>query len=367
MARKTVTTSPSELSIGRPGNSNGKSYDKGDPVFSVESIVKHYPIKTAAFRSENVRAVDGVSLEVRHGETLGLVGESGCGKSTLGRVALRLEEPTDGRIRVGDTDITALGNNQLRRLRPKLQMVFQDPLGSLNPRMTVGQAVAEPLHLHSLASGREARVRVRELFERVGLSGDHLGRYPHQLSGGQQQRVGIARALAPGPDVLILDEPTSALDVSVQATLINLLRRLQRELHLAQIFISHDLSVIGYLSDRVAVMYLGEIVELGPTTEIYEHPRHPYTGALISAVPSEDLLDHRPRLTLTGEVPSPIRPPPACRLAPRCPFVKQRCREEKQVLQHIGPDHLVACWRAVIGEITPVDFRAHAASTLLEA
>jgi oligopeptide/dipeptide ABC transporter ATP-binding protein len=328
----------------------------GQVVFALEKLVKHYPVKVAAFRSERLHAVDGVSLQVGRGETLGLVGESGCGKSTLGRISLRLEQPTQGAIRYRDTDITALGGRELRRLRPRLQMVFQDPLGSLNPRMTVGQAVAEPLHLHGIASGSEARRRVAELFERVGLAADHMSRYPHQLSGGQQQRVGIARALAPNPEVVILDEPTSALDVSVQAKLINLMRRIQREEQRAQIFISHDLSVIGYLSDRVAVMYLGEIVEIGPTAEIYEHPCHPYTGALMSAVPSENLLDRRRRMLIPGEVPSPINPPQACRFATRCPFVKKRCREEKQELRRVGENHSVACWRAAEGEISDEDF-----------
>ena len=336
----------------------------GDVTFAVDGLVKHYTVKVSAFESAKLRAVDGVSLEVSRGTTLGLVGESGCGKSTLGRVALRLEEPTAGVIRYGNTALTSLSPAALRRLRPKLQMVFQNPLGSLNPRMTVGQAVTEPLLLHDLASRREARKRVTELFERVGLSPDHLGRYPHQLSGGQQQRVGIARALASNPEVMILDEPTSALDVSVQATLINLLRKLQAQLHLTQIFISHDLSVIGYLSDRVAVMYIGEIVEIGPTREIFARPRHPYTGALISAVPGEDLLDRKLRMMLPGEVPSPIKPPPACRLAPRCPFARERCREEKQVLQPVGEGHLVACWRAVAGEISAEDFQRQAQLTL---
>ena len=270
----------------------------GKAVFAVEDLVKHYSVKVSAFHSEQLRAVDGVTLEVTRGTTLGLVGESGSGKSTLARVALRLEEPTAGVIRYGTTVLSSLSRAALRRMRPKLQMVFQNPLGSLNPRMTVGQAVAEPLHLHDIPGAGDVRTRVVELFERVGLSRDHLGRYPHQLSGGQQQRVGIARALAPNPEVMILDEPTSALDVSVQAKLINLLRNLQADLHLAQIFISHDLSVIGYLSDRVAVMYLGEIVETGPTAEIFARPRHPYTGALISAVPSDELLDHRMRMML---------------------------------------------------------------------
>lgn len=344
------------LSDGRVGTAHGGA----SPALVVSGLVKHYPVKVSAFRSEKVRAVDGVSLEVERGTTLGLVGESGCGKSTLGRVALRLEEPTAGSIRYGDLDLTRLSRRELRRLRAKLQMVFQDPLGSLNPRMTVGQAVAEPLRLHRIAAGAEARRRVRELFERVGLSPDHMARYPHQLSGGQQQRVGIARALASMPEVLVLDEPTSALDVSVQAKLVNLLRELQRELHLTQVFISHDLSVVGYLSDRVAVMYLGQIVELGPTAEIFERPRHPYTGALMSALPGDDLLDRRSRLMLPGEVPSPINPPPACRLAPRCPFVRDRCREEKQALRPVGPDHLAACWRAAEGEIGTEDFQTHA-------
>jgi oligopeptide/dipeptide ABC transporter ATP-binding protein len=337
-----------------------------DVVFAVENLVKHYTVKVSAFHSDRLRAVDGVTLGVKRGTTLGLVGESGSGKSTLGRVALRLEEPTSGVIRFGKTVLSSLSAPALRRLRPKLQMVFQNPLGSLNPRMTVGQAVAEPLRLHHIAGEGDMRTRVGELFERVGLSRDHLSRYPHQLSGGQQQRVGIARALAANPEVVILDEPTSALDVSVQATLINLLRNLQAELHLTQIFISHDLSVIGYLSDRVAVMYLGEIVETGPTTEIFQRPRHPYAGALISAVPGDELLDRRLRMMLPGEVPSPINPPPACRLAPRCPFAKERCHEEKQTLQPVAKDHLVACWRAVAGEITTDDFH-HQARLTLEA
>jgi oligopeptide transport system ATP-binding protein len=325
-------------------------------MLTVEKLVKHYPIKTGAFRTEQVRAVDGVSLTVSRGETLGLVGESGCGKSTLGRVALRLEPPTSGSIRFREVDLTRLGSRELRRLRPKLQMVFQDPLGSLNPRMKVWQTVAEPLLLHGLVAHGEVRTKVHELFDRVGLSDELFDRYPHELSGGQQQRVGIARALAPNPDLMVLDEPTSALDVSVQAKLINLLRRLKEELQLTQVFISHDLSVIGYLTDRVAVMYLGEVVELGPTAEIFTAPRHPYTGALMSAVPGDDLLDRKTRLMLPGEVPSPINPPPACRLAPRCPFAKDRCRQEKQVLRAVGAEHMVACWRAADGEISTEDF-----------
>ena len=324
-------------------------------VLSVQNLVKYYSIKVGAFQSEQLRAVDGVSLAVRRRETLGLVGESGCGKSTLGRLALRLEEPTSGEVHYREVDLTRLGRQELRRLRPRLQMVFQDPLGSLNPRMRVWQSVAEPIRLHGLSNG-SLRSQVRDLFERVGLAEEHLERYPHELSGGQQQRVGIARALASHPDLVVLDEPTSALDVSVQAKLINLLHQLRDDLALTQVFISHDLSVIGYLSDRVAVMYLGEIVEMGPTAELFAQPRHPYTGALVSAVPGDDLLDRRRRMMLPGEVPSPINPPPACRLATRCPFALDRCRQEKQQLRTVGHDHLVACWRAVEGEISPEDF-----------
>lgn len=325
-------------------------------VLAIDRVVKHYPIKTGAFKTEQVRAVDGVTLTVRRGETLGLVGESGCGKSTLGRVAIGLEPPTSGSVRFGSVELTRLSGGELRRLRPKLQMVFQDPLGSLNPRMKVWQTVAEPLLLHHLVAVGQVRAKVRELFSRVGLSDEFLTRYPHELSGGQQQRVGIARALASNPELVVLDEPTSALDVSVQAKLINLLRGLKADLRLTQVLISHDLSVIGYLADRVAVMYLGQVVELGPTATIYTEPRHPYTGALMSAVPGDDLLDRKTRLMLPGEVPSPIKPPPACRLAPRCPFAQDRCRQEKQVLQAVGTDHMVACWRAAEGQISTEDF-----------
>jgi oligopeptide/dipeptide ABC transporter ATP-binding protein len=321
------------------------------PLFAVADLSKQYSLRVGAFRHAVLRAVDGVSLSVARGDTLGLVGESGCGKSTLGRVALRLEEPTAGEIWYGDVELSALQQGEVRRYRADLQMVFQDPLGSLNPRMTVFQAIAEPLRLHGIAPRADVPARVNELLERVGLSRDHLGRYPHQLSGGQQQRVAIARALAPEPKVVILDEPTSALDVSVQAKLVNLLRKLQADFALTQIFISHDLSVVGYLANRVAVMYLGRIVESGPTAAIYDQPRHPYTAALMAAVPDDDLMRRRARGNLSGEVPSALNPPLGCHLAPRCPFAVDRCREEDQTLRDVGPDHSVACWRSAAGEI----------------
>jgi oligopeptide/dipeptide ABC transporter ATP-binding protein len=328
---------------------------EGQRAFRLENLVKYYPLRLSSFQTVKMRAVDGVSIELTRGETLGLVGESGCGKSTLARLAMRLEEPTAGRVYFDGVDLTALRGASLRQLRPRFQMVFQDPLGSLNPRQKVGDTVAEPLQLFKLAKGRELNERVRELFDRVGLLREVAESYPYQLSGGQLQRIAIARALASSPEVLILDEPTSGLDVSVQAKLINLLRSLQRTTQMTQLLISHDLSVVGHLSDRVAIMYLGEIVELGFKSQIYARPRHPYTGALMSAVPGAALNDRRKRLTLRGEVPSSISPPSGCRLAPRCLFATDRCSREKQVLKLVGRAHLVACWRAADGEIMQDD------------
>lgn len=326
-------------------------------VLRMMDLVKYYRPNGGAHRSAVVHAVDGVSLDLGYKETVGLVGESGSGKSTLGRLAVRLEEPTAGSIHIGDIDLTLLRGGSLRRLRSRFQMVFQDCAGSLNPRMTVGETLSEPLRLLGKGDSQELAVQVRDLLDRVGLSSERARSYPHELSGGQAQRVAVARALAADPEVLVLDEPTSALDVSVQAKLINLLRQIQQELGLSQLFISHDLAVVRHLSNRVAVMYLGEIIEIGRTSEIYAAPRHPYTAALISAVPTtHDFGDHRSRLVLGGDMPSPIDPHPGCRFATRCPFVKERCLREKQILHVVANCHFVACWRSTEKEIGTEDF-----------
>ncbi|MCI3953097.1 MAG: peptide transporter substrate-binding protein, partial [Burkholderiales bacterium] len=277
-------------------------------LLRIESLKKYYPIRTGMFSHKMLHAIDGVSFDIERGETVGLVGESGSGKSTVAKCATMLERPTDGAIDFQGKNLTTLSFNEMTRARAALQMVFQDPYDSLNPRRTVGQTVLEPIKIHKVASGQAAKDRVAELFERVGLRPEHMARYPHQLSGGQQQRVGIARALATNPELIVLDEPTSALDVSVQAKLLRLLKGLQREEQLTYLFISHDLSVIGYLSDKVAVMYLGQIIEFGPTNQVFSRPRHPYTMALMSAVPAANPLERRERIILSGEIPSPIEP-----------------------------------------------------------
>jgi len=320
-------------------------------LLRVEHLKKYYPIRKGLFSHEMLHAVDDISIELEAGETLGLVGESGSGKSTVGKCLTMLERPTDGVIEFDGQRLEKMSFNDLRRVRAEIQMVFQDPYDSLNPRRTAGETVLEPLELHGLASGNDALQRTAELFERVGLKPEHLSRFPHQLSGGQQQRVGIARALASNPKLIVLDEPTSALDVSVQAKLIRLLRGLQREKNLTYLFISHDLSVIGYLSTRVAVMYLGQIVEIGPTKQIFSRPRHPYTMALMSAIPSSNPLERRERIHLSGEIPSPISPPNHCRLVTRCPFATDECRQRPIELVEIEPGHRVACIRSQRGEI----------------
>ncbi|NJL34051.1 MAG: ABC transporter ATP-binding protein, partial [Chloroflexaceae bacterium] len=299
------------------------------------------------------------------GKTLGIVGESGSGKSTLGLCLLRLEEPDEGRVAFKGQDIVPLRGEQLRAMRRHMQMVFQDPLDSLNPRLTVGDAVAEPLLLHGIARNRrEAREQVKDFFDIVGLPADFLDRYPHQLSGGQRQRVGIARALSMQPELIVLDEPTSALDVSVQATLLNLLTDLQRRFELSYIFISHDLAVISQQADHVAVMYLGQIVETGPTGELFSQPKHPYTMSLLSAIPGfGQHEDHRP-VVLEGEIPSPLNPPGGCRLHTRCPFATDACRSREQVLEPIRPGHLVACHRAIANELPSFWLQTSHASTL---
>ncbi len=323
-------------------------------LLAVGALSKEYRVAGGALARRALRAVDGVSLALGEGETLGVVGESGSGKSTLARCILQLERPTEGTVRFGGRDLTALGGGDLRGVRRFLQMVFQDPAASLNPRLRVGYAVAEPLRLHDLRMGEPAvRARAEELFRWVGLDAGHIARYPHQLSGGQQQRVAIARALACEPRLLALDEPTSALDVSVQAALLALLRNLQARLGLAYLFISHDLAVVSAMAGRVMVMYLGQVVEEGPTGALLGRPRHPYTRALISAVPRDVPWAAPARLIVAGEPGSALRLPRGCRFAPRCPWALPRCREEAQALQSVGPEHRAACWRAAAGELPP--------------
>src|ERR1700741_4702102 len=294
-----------------------------------------------------VKAVDGVSIDIYERETLGLVGESGCGKSTLGRAILRLTEPTEGQVFYRDRDLAHLSQRQLREQRRHLQIIFQDPYASLNPRMTIGQIVGEPLETFRLARGMQAEQRVQELLEAVGLSKRFIKRYPHEFSGGQRQRIGIARALAVDPDFIVADEPISALDVSIQAQIMNLLEKLQREKNLTFLFISHDLRAIRHVSDRVAVMYLGKIVELAESGTIYQEPLMPYAKALISAVPVPDPVveSTRRRIVLEGDVPSPINPPPGCRFHTRCPYAIPKCREVEPVLTEIKPGHFAACIR----------------------
>ncbi len=335
------------------------------PLVQTDDLRVWFPIKSGILLDRHVgdvKAVDGVSLNIEQGETLGLVGESGCGKSTVGRAILRLYEPTGGKVVFDGQDITELGEAELRPLRRRMQMVFQDPFASLNPRHSVGRMVAEPLRVHGLAGRGQARRRVRELLEVVGLPADAASRYPHEFSGGQRQRIGVARALAVNPDFMVLDEPVSALDVSIQAQIINLLEELQREFDLTYLFIAHDLAVVRHMSDRIAVMYLGAIVEVSPADDLYDNPLHPYTISLLSAVPLPDPVAERERETilLQGDLPSPANPPAACRFHTRCPFVQPtRCTDERPELRPFGDSgHLVAChWaeRIRAGEITPVE------------
>ncbi len=326
-----------------------KPETKKEMLIEVRNLKKHFPISGGGIISRtvaHVKAVDGVSFDIRRGETLGLVGESGCGKTTIGKTLLRLQEPTDGQVLFEGKNIYDLGREDMRKLRREMQIIFQDPYASLNPRMTVGEIIGEPLEIHSVARGAEKTKRVQQLLDVVGLASFHSRRYPHEFSGGQRQRIGIARALALNPKLIVCDEPVSALDVSIQSQVLNLLEDLQKEFNLTYLFIAHGLAVVKHVSDRVGVMYLGKMVEISPAAILYSNPLHPYTEALMSAIPIPDPTIKRERIVLEGDVPSPINPPKGCRFHTRCRYAQQvgeKCWTEEPPLIDMGGDHWVAC------------------------
>jgi len=317
-----------------------------DILIKTEHLKEYFPIREGVFSriKDYVKAVDDVDLFIRKGETFGIAGESGCGKTTLGRAIIQLIRPTDGEVFFVDTDLMKINKAELRKMRPHMQMVFQDPASSLNPRMTVREIIGEPLVINRIAKGEALNKKILDLLRTVGLDEQHMHRYPHEFSGGQRQRIGIARALALNPDFIILDEPTSALDVSVQAQILNLLKDLQKQFGLTYLFITHNLSVIKHISDRIAIMYAGKIVELAPTQDLFREPLHPYTKALLSAIPIPDPYLKRKLIPLKGEVPSLVDPPPGCRFHPRCENATERCSQVEPVLREVKKDHYVACF-----------------------